>query len=117
MKLINSNKKCLLFKDGSFFVRNEVPGAWIEARNVFWDFDGISPTKSLAEAIYEYFRSKQQEPWPTEQAFLRLTCGWCKAITVYNNKTDLPTAFGDSGYLVCPCCQAPWLMYEYHRRK
>lgn len=102
-----------MFKDGDFYAKDEIPGAWIEAYKTFWGFDGISPVKSLAEHIYEYFRSKQTEPWPTEQAFLRLTCGWCSKITVYDSKTDLPTAFGTSGWLVCPHCQAPWLDYEY----
>jgi len=113
MKIINSNKKYLLFKDGNFYARSEAPGAWIEAYKILWSFEGISPVKSLAEHIYEYFRAKQVEPWPSDQAFIRLTCGWCDKVTVYNDKTDLPTAFGISGCWWCPHCQTPWLNYEY----
>jgi hypothetical protein len=114
MKIINSNK-CLLFKDGDFYTRNEIPGAWIEARKTLWRLENISPVKSLAEAIFEYFKSRQIEPWPVDQAFLRLTCNYCNRTTVYDGKTDLPIAFGAIGCLVCPHCQAPWLFYEYGR--
>jgi hypothetical protein len=113
MKIINSNKKCLLFKNGDFYTKNEIPGAWVEAYKSVWWLEDISPVKSLAEEVYEYFKSKQVEPWPAEQAFLRLTCGYCNRITIYNDKIDLPLAFGAVGCLVCPHCQAPWLFYEY----
>lgn len=106
MKIINSNKY-LLFKDGDFYIKNEVPGVWIEAYRTSWRLEDVLPTKSLPEAIYEYFKSKQMEPWPAEQAFLRLTCNYCSNITVYNSKIDLPIAFGITGCLVCPHCQAP----------
>ena len=117
MKLINS-KKCLLFKDGNFYVRPHDLKAWITISNGFGlRIRNIPQIKSLPEALYEYFQTLRADCWAPDQNFMKLECLWCDNTTLYWNKTDLPIAFGPKGCLVCPCCQAPWIFYEYEEQQ
>lgn len=117
MKLINSNKKCLLFKDGSFYIRhNNIIEAWADVSCGWGDavsIDNIPPTQSLPDALEDSFLRVRADPWIPSQDFVRIFCKNCINTTIYSGKIDMPIARGPRGMLVCPCCQSPWLYYNY----
>ncbi len=91
-------------------------GSWGEIREDYHIYlNDISPTKSLSQAILEYFSKIMPCPWPMNYSFLELECANCNETTVYDNLNDIPFSPGDEGQLVCPCCQHPWLTYRYDK--
>jgi len=69
----------------------------------------ISPTKSLTQALNDYFYSTQ---W-SSGFFLKIDCDNCEGVTIYGTPRCVPFASGSSGQLVCPHCGQPWLTYKY----
>lgn len=70
----------------------------------------ISPLITISKAIENLLIKNNLS---LSYAFIKLDCPWCNTKTIYKTKADIPIARGNKGHLACPCCQSPWLFYEY----
>jgi len=73
----------------------------------------IPETKSLSQALFEYFDRITPDRWSSKYGFVRLECANCGQNTIYHDLQDIPLAYGNCGTIDCPHCKTPWLTYSY----
>ena len=117
------SEKPLCFHDVKIIKDNVVcnfyppyPPSWINV-NYNIVLKDIPNTKSLSQALYEYFEDNFDERWDPNFSLMKLECQSCGWVYVYNTLSDIPVTLTDEGTLDCPNCKAPWLTYSYEKEK